>query len=68
MPEPFLGGHRAEYRLYCLDGAGRFTKAHEINADTDEDALIRAREIEHHVSCELWQKDRKVADLQPSKS
>jgi len=34
------GGKRMrEYRLYCLDGVGKFTKVHEIEAESDEEAL-----------------------------
>ena len=31
-----------EYRLYCLNEQGRFTKSHEINASDDAHALDRA--------------------------
>jgi len=52
-----------EYRLYCLDGAGKFTKAHEISAADDEDALARAKAMKLPVKCELWLRDRLVAEI-----
>jgi hypothetical protein len=56
-----------QYRLYCLDGAGKFTKTHEITAASDEDALSQARKLEPNFRCEIWQKNRKVAVLEPLK-
>ena len=52
-----------EYRLYCVDGAGRFTRAHEIEAPTDEDAISQAAALKLPVQCELWERGRKVAEL-----
>jgi hypothetical protein len=52
-----------EYRLYCLDGAGKFTNAHEITATDDADALARARELKLPVKCELWERGRLVAKI-----
>ena len=54
-----------DYRLYCLDVASNFTKVHEIDAATDADALRNAREMKLPVKCELWQRGRKVAVLDP---
>jgi hypothetical protein len=54
----------AEYRLYCLDGAGRISLAEWIDADTDEEAIAKARKIEHGaIKCEVWQRNRLVARL-----
>jgi hypothetical protein len=55
----------AEYRLYCLNGAGGFTKAHEITADSDEEALQIARDMKLPIKCELWERGRKIAALEP---
>ena len=52
-----------EYRLYCLDGDGKFTKAHEISAADDADALARAEDMKLPVRCELWHRDRLVAKI-----
>ena len=56
-----------EYRLYCVNEAGQFSKAHEIVASDDADALDQAREMHIPARCELWQKARKVAVLDPVK-
>ena len=50
----------AEYRLYCLDGAGRITRAEEIEATGDEEAIMIARALKKRVRCELWQRDRRA--------
>lgn len=52
-----------DYRLYCIDGAGHFTKVHEIDADNDADALRLARRMKLAVRCELWKRGRKLATL-----
>jgi hypothetical protein len=57
----------AEYRLYCLNDHGGFTKAHEIEARDDEDALAKARAMKLPVECELWSGDRLVKKLSPGK-
>ena len=55
----------AEYRLYCLSDVGGFTSAHEIAANTDEEAIQAAREMKIPVKCELWERGRKIAVLDP---
>jgi hypothetical protein len=50
-----------EYRLYCLDGANRITRAEGIRAESDEEAIEAARAMKLPVKCELWQRDRLVA-------
>jgi len=57
----------AEYRLYSLDDKRRFTKAHEIEASDDEDALAKARAMKLPVICELWTRNRLVKKLPPHK-
>jgi len=52
-----------EYRLYCLDGSGKFTTSHEISADNDEAAVDAARAMNLGVTCELWERGRMVAKL-----
>ena len=55
-----------QYRLYCLGDGGRFTKAEEITASDDADAIAQARAMQKPVICELWSRERKVAVLEPS--
>lgn len=57
-----------DYRLYCLDGAGKFTKSHEIRADSDKEALAAARAMKLPVKCELWNRSRMVATLDAHRS
>ena len=49
-----------EYRLYCLDAAGKFTKVHEFTAANDEEARATARELGDGARCELWDRNRLV--------
>jgi hypothetical protein len=52
------------YRLYCLDGAGNIGLADWIEADSDEAALTKARELRPEAHrCEVWEKGRLVAHL-----
>ena len=55
----------AEYRLYCLNDAGRFSKSHDIEAHSDGDALAKAKELKLPVKCELWEHSRLVGTLEP---
>jgi hypothetical protein len=57
----------AEYRLYCLNDRGGFAKAHEIEAEDDDSALVKARAMMLPVPCELWTRNRLVAKLPPHK-
>jgi hypothetical protein len=51
------------YRLYCLDGAGKITDAEWIEADSDDDAVRAARDMKKSVRCEVWQRTRFVARI-----
>ena len=57
-----------EYRLYCINEAGRFAKSHDIEAASDEEAIEAARAMKLPVLCELWHRDRMVAKLEPANS
>jgi hypothetical protein len=53
-----------DYRLYCLDGAGRITLADWIQAETDEEAIEKARKKQQGArKCEIWQRRRLVETL-----
>lgn len=39
-----MGATMGEYRLYCLNDLGRFSKSQDIVADSDKQALDKARE------------------------
>jgi hypothetical protein len=54
----------ADYRLYCLDGDGHIGLADWVEADTDEEAIVKARELRPDAhKCEIWLKSRLVAKL-----
>jgi hypothetical protein len=55
-----------EYRIYCLDGANRITRAEQIVATNDEQAIEAARSMKPAVKRELWQRDRLVARISAS--
>jgi hypothetical protein len=52
-----------EYRLYCLDGANRITRAEAVSAATDDQAIQLARSKKLPVKCELWHRERLVARI-----
>jgi hypothetical protein len=53
-----------DYRLYCLDGDGHIGLADWIEADTDEEAVKKARELRPGAHrCEIWLKSKLVANL-----
>jgi len=55
------------YRLYFHDRHGHFLRHEEVEADTDEAALERAREIDHAYCIEVWQRSRQVGIVAPSR-
>jgi len=57
----------AAYRLYELDGAGRFSAAEWIEADDDASAAETARAFGKTCRCELWRGPKFVATIDPSK-
>jgi hypothetical protein len=58
-----LGGSMRDYRLYCLDGAGKITSAEWLEADSDAEAVAAARALCKAVTCEVWQRRRFVARI-----
>lgn len=56
-----------EYRHYRLDGAGNINSAEWIEAADDADAVRKARELKLPVVCELWDRTRFVARIEPAK-
>jgi hypothetical protein len=54
----------ANYRLYCLDGAGRISLAEWIRATDDRAAIRQAHDMKlHALKCEIWEGVRLVATL-----
>jgi len=54
-----------DYRLYCLDDEGKFTRSHEFTALSDKEALKWVSAMRFLVRCELWERSRMVAQLPP---
>ena len=55
------------YRLYRLDGAGKITSAEWIEAADDADAARQARRRADGGSCEVWDRNRLIARVEPGK-
>lgn len=54
----------ADYRLYCLDGAGKINFAEPMSAADDADAIAQAQSVKPDaLKCEVWQGSRLVASL-----
>ena len=54
------------YRIYKLDGDGRFSTAEWIQADDDDLAITAARASMQQHSFELWQGNKLVAQINGS--
>jgi hypothetical protein len=53
------------YRLYCIGSDGKIEAAEWIEATADEDAIMIARAQRPNSNCELWDRARLVARIQP---
>jgi hypothetical protein len=70
-PRPKSGSHRfrgegvvVAYRVYFLDGMGRFTRTEAVEATSDEDAVGLARPLMgDSLKCEIWDRQRFVAKV-----
>jgi hypothetical protein len=56
------------YRLYRLDGAGKIVSAEWVEAADDDAAARHARERKLPVTCEMWDRNRFVARIEPGRS
>ncbi len=53
-----------DYRVYCLGDDGRIGLADWLEADSDEQAILKARETRRGADrCEVWLKNRLIAKL-----
>jgi hypothetical protein len=52
-----------DYRLYRFDSENRITGAHDIVADNDRDAQLKALGFSGGLKCELWEGARLVAKM-----
>ena len=54
----------ADYRIFFLDERGTLDLADWIEAECDEEAVLKARELRPKAhKCELWLKNRLVAKI-----
>jgi hypothetical protein len=51
------------YRVYRVDGAGRFVGAEWLEADDDERAVEAARNLNGGSPCEVWDRNRFVGAI-----
>lgn len=56
----------ADYRLYCLDGSGRIARAEWLDAKSDDEAIVLVRAMKMPTGCEIWERDRLVAKVEPA--
>jgi hypothetical protein len=56
-------GPMTDYRLYCLNSAGKIERAEWITAKTEEEAIVLARIKKLRVNCELWEGNRLVTRI-----
>jgi hypothetical protein len=54
-----------DYRLYCLDGSDKIVSAEWITAHSDDEAIVFARAKKLSIKCELWHRNRRVAEVSP---
>lgn len=52
-----------QYRIYCLNQEGRFSKAFDVEAADDAAALAEARALDHPNDCEVWNGGRLVGTV-----
>ena len=53
----------AAYRVYRLDGLGKFRAGDWIEAASDDDALRIAADLDDCPPCEIWDRDRYVGKI-----
>ena len=55
------------YRLYRLDGAGKIESADWLEADDVRHAAEQARALNLNCICEIWDRQRLAARIDPAK-
>jgi hypothetical protein len=53
----------SDYRVYVLEGDDRIGSGEWLKAETDEDAIALVRAKKLAVACEIWDRDRLVAQV-----
>jgi hypothetical protein len=52
-----------QYRIYCLNDEGGFSKVAEVTLGSDAEAIAYARALNHSGGCEIWTRNRLVAKV-----
>lgn len=52
-----------DYRVYCLGHEGMSVEAEEIEARSDEEAILRAEGLKGFSQCEIWRGHHLVAKV-----
>ena len=52
-----------DYRVYCLDGRGKFQSAEWVPAHSDDEAIGLVRAMQTPMHCEVWDGNRLVATM-----
>lgn len=56
----------SDYRLYCLGGDGHISLGEWVNADSDEEAVLKARDMKPDTHLrEVWIQNRLIAKISP---
>ena len=58
---------QSKYRVYSLDGSGKFLSAEWVDADSDETAIAAVQSSKPGSKCELWEGQRMVTELSPQR-
>ena len=54
------------YRAFLVNAAGHIYFAHELDCETDEQAIEAARRYVDGYGVQLWDRARKIAELPPA--
>jgi len=57
----------SKYRVYSLDGSGRYLSTEWIDADSDESAIAAVRSSKPGSKCEIWDGQRMVTKIEPTR-
>ena len=62
-----MSNDQSKYRVYSLDGSGKFLSAEWVDADCDESAIAAVQSSKPGSNCERWDGRRMVAKLSPQR-
>jgi hypothetical protein len=54
----------ASYRFYFMTARDRIARGQDVQCDSDDDALARARALHHAHAVEVWHERRKVGRIE----